>query len=217
MSKLCLNLNHHLGLHINICIIHWRFVHDFLPLYDWTRNGLGGEVFDWYLWQSPLARSRCNGLVYSSGNAMRCGPFVAKYMRKVKIRRLLLVFFKYLRCTLGQRTVHRGWDWNISGTRRSLWPTKNCPTMSEMRPMMKMAAHKNVLLLTSCGLFRPGGKHAWIYGTWQTQKKTKYSSYLQCSLNKIGADIFVLANIKSGCATETIPVGSLKALKSKWH
>ena len=128
-------------------------------------------------------------------DAMRCGPFVAKYMRKVKIRRLLLVFFKYLRCTLGQRTVHRGWDWNISGTRRSLWPTKNCPTMSEMRPMMKMAAHKNVLLLTSCGLFRPGGKHAWIYGTWQTQKKTKYSSYLQCSLNKIGADIFVLATL----------------------
>ena len=41
-------------------------------------------------------------------DAMRCGPFVAKYMRKVKIRRLLLVFFKYLRCTLGQRTVHRG-------------------------------------------------------------------------------------------------------------
>ena len=63
----------------------------------------------------------------------------------------------------------------------------------------------------------PGGKHAWIYGTWQTQKKTKYSSYLQCSLNNIGADIFVLAIIKSGCATETIPFGSLKALKSKWH
>ena len=66
----------------------------------------------------------------------------------------------------------------------------------------------------------PGGKHAWIYGTWQTQKKkTKYSSYLQCSLNNIGADIFVLAIIKSGCAcaTETITFGSLKALKSKWH
>ena len=41
-------------------------------------------------------------------DGMCCGPFVAKYMKKIKIRRLLLVFFKYLRCTLGQCTVHRG-------------------------------------------------------------------------------------------------------------
>ena len=40
-------------------------------------------------------------------DAMCYGPFVAKNMRKIKIRRLLLVFFKYLRCTLGQRTA--GW------------------------------------------------------------------------------------------------------------
>ena len=43
-------------------------------------------------------------------DGMCCGPFVAKYMKKIKIRRLLLVFFKYLRWHIGavHSALHRG-------------------------------------------------------------------------------------------------------------
>ena len=187
MSKLCLNLNHHLGLHINICIIHWRFVHDFLPLYDWTRYGLGGEVFDWYLWQSPLARSRCNGLVYSSGNAMRCGPFVAKYMRKIKIRRFLYfsntsdAHWGSAQCTEDEIEIFPEHE-DLCDPLRTVQQCQKCGRWWRWPPT-KMFFFWRLVVFSD-----PGGKHAWIYGTWQTQKKTKYSSYLQCSLNKIGAD-----------------------------
>ena len=86
-----------------------------------------------------------------------------------------------------------------------------------MRSMMKMAADKNVLLLTSCGLFRPGGKTRLNLWNLTNTEEDKVFVLLQCSLNNIGAYIFILAIIKSGCATEKIPFGSLKALKSKWH